>query len=266
MQQAKDFYDESECLKELLSTLEDKVLKTETLFKSWTIEDVIGHLYLFNVGAVETLKSESHFEKFYAPIDDELEKGKSLVEAQVPWLDGLEGSQLVKEWWKSVQEVYDVYKVADPKTRVKWPGVEMSAKSKITARHMETWAHGHEVFDVLGKERPGNDNIKNIAHMGIIAYGWTFMNRKLSVPEPVPYVKLEAPSGAVWEWNDSSSSSRITGSAIEFSQVVTQVRNIEDTSLVTEGQPAKDWMKFAQCFAGPPMDPPAKGTRYMAKV
>ena len=84
MQQAKDFYYESECLKELVLTLEDKELKTETLFKSWTIEDVIGHLYLFNVGAVETLKSESHFEKFYAPIDDELEKGKSLIEAQVP--------------------------------------------------------------------------------------------------------------------------------------------------------------------------------------
>ena len=49
----------------------------------------------------------------------------------MPWLDGLEGSQLVKEWWKSVQEVYDVYKVADPKTRVKWPGVEMSAKSRL---------------------------------------------------------------------------------------------------------------------------------------
>jgi uncharacterized protein (TIGR03084 family) len=266
MQQAKDFYDESECVKELIATLSDKDLKTETLFKRWTIEDVIGHLYLFNVGAVETLKSEADFYKFYAPIDKELEKGKSLIEAQVPWLDGLTGNQLVEEWWKSVQEVYDAYKIADPKARVKWPGVEMSAKSKITARHMETWAHGHEVFDVLGKERTGNDNIKNIAHMGIIAYGWTFMNRKLPVPEPVPYVTLVAPSGAVWEWNDSSSTSRISGSAIEFSQVVTQVRNIADTSLITEGQPAEDWMKFAQCFAGPPMDPPAKGTRYMAKV
>ena len=41
MQQAKDFYDESECLKELVSSLRDKELKAETLFKSWTIEDGI---------------------------------------------------------------------------------------------------------------------------------------------------------------------------------------------------------------------------------
>ena len=42
MQQAKDFYDESECLKELVLTLEDKELKTETLFKSWTINQTPG--------------------------------------------------------------------------------------------------------------------------------------------------------------------------------------------------------------------------------
>ena len=38
----------------------------------------------------------------------------------------------------------------------------MSARSKITARHMETWAHGQEVFDALGKDREEKDRIKNI--------------------------------------------------------------------------------------------------------
>jgi len=27
---------------------------------------------------------------------------------------------------------------------------------------------------------------------------------------------------------------------------------------------SEKWMKYAQCFAGPPEDPPAKGTRYGA--
>ena len=57
----------------------------------------------------------------------------------------------------------------------------MSARSKITARHMETWAHGQEVFDALGKDREEKDRIKNIVHMGVIAYGWTFVNRKLEI-------------------------------------------------------------------------------------
>ena len=44
----------------------------------------------------------------------------------------------------------------------------------------------------------------------------------------------------------------ISGSATEFSQVVTQVRNINDTSLKVSGKIANEWMSIAQCFAGPP--------------
>jgi len=34
--------------------------------------------------------------------------------------------------------------------RVKWIGVDMSARSCLTARLMETWAHGQEIYDILG--------------------------------------------------------------------------------------------------------------------
>ena len=262
MDQAKDFFDESKDLYDLLNAVGVDCLSTPTLFKNWTIEDVIGHLYLFNYGAVETLKSGDHFDNFWKPINDQVLGGKTLVEAQVPWLNGVTGKQLVDDWWSSVEDVFSAYKNADPKKRVKWGGPEMSARSKITARHMETWAHGQEVFDSLGHDRKEKDRIKNIVHMGVIAYGWTFVNRKLEIPEPTPYVVLNAPSGQVWEWNDKESSSKIEGSAVEFAQVVTQVRNFADTKLSITGKPAEEWMKYAQCFAGPPEDPPAKGTRY----
>ena len=41
------------------------------------------------------------------------------------------------------------YKGTDPKKRLKWAGPEMSARSSVTARQMETWAHGQELFDVF---------------------------------------------------------------------------------------------------------------------
>ena len=162
MEQAKDFFDESKDLHELLNAEGVGCLSTATLFKNWTIEDVIGHLYLFNYGAVETLKGGDHFDNFWKPINDQVLDGKSLVEAQVPWLNGVTGNQLIDDWWQSVEDVFNAYKDADPKKRVKWGGPEMSARSKITARHMETWAHGQEVFDALGKDREEKDRIKNI--------------------------------------------------------------------------------------------------------
>ena len=69
---------------------------------------------------------------------------------------------------------------------------------------------------------------------------------------------MQSPSKKTREWNLDNTQNSITGSATEFCQVVTQVRNIKDTSLVVRGDTASKWMSLAQCFAGPPEDPPKK--------
>ena len=99
--------------------------------------------------------------------------------------------------------------------------------------------------------------------MGVNTFGWTFRNRGWEVPAEPPYLRLTAPSGDVWEWNDAGSADRIEGRAVEFCQVVTQVRNIADTGLKTSGEAARRWMSVAQCFAGPPEDPPPPGSRFV---
>jgi uncharacterized protein (TIGR03084 family) len=145
---------------------------------------------------------------------------------------------------------------------VKWVGPDMSVLSSITARLMETWAHSQAIYDLLGKERSDTDRIKNVAVIGINTFGWTFANRGLPVSADRPYVRLAAPSGATWEWGPPSESNFIEGSAVEFCQVVTQVRNIADTKLRVIGETATSWMAIAQCFAGPPENPPPPGTRF----
>ena len=66
--------------------------------------------------------------------------------------------------------------------------------------------------------------------------------------------------------NEERDGHLIEGSATEFCQVVTQVRNIADTRLKVVGEPARLWMSVAQCFAGPPNSPPAPGTRFIQKA
>ncbi|MFC4216943.1 TIGR03084 family metal-binding protein [Pseudophaeobacter arcticus] len=171
---------------------------------------------------------------------------------------------MFEAWQAGAERCADAFAQADPKERLKWLGPDMSALSSITARQMETWAHGQEVFDLLGVERQEQDRIRNIAHLGVSTYGWTFLNRKEPVPEPAPFVELTGPSGAVWTWNDPQADNLVRGSAVEFAQVVTQVRNIADTSLETQGASAARWMAIAQCFAGPAETPPAKGARHKA--
>jgi uncharacterized protein (TIGR03084 family) len=138
----------------------------------------------------------------------------------------------------------------------------MSVLSSITARLMETWAHGQAIFDLLGQERIVTDRIKNVAVIGINTFGWTFTNRGVAVPADRPCVRLTAPSGATWDWNQPDQKNVVEGSAIEFCQVVTQTRNIADTRLKVIGESAIAWMSMAQCFAGPPENPPPPGTRF----
>ena len=85
---------------------------------------------------------------------------------------------------------------------------------------------------------------------------------KREVPGPAPHVQLISPSGAVWQWNDHTPDNAVEGDALSFCQVVTQTRNISDTALKVTGEPARVSMSLAQCFAGPPEDPPAPGARH----
>jgi len=190
---------------------------------------------------------------------------KTHQDLQRSWCEqqGLEtGTKLYAAWRDTFAKTADNYVSADPDKRVKWGGPDMSARSCIIARQMETWAHAQAIFDVLGQTRIDADRLKNVAHIGVTTYSWSFKVKGLAPMLPKPYVCLTAPNGTTWEWNEPQGDNRLEGSATEFSQVVTQCRNIADTSLKMTGEAANQWMQIAQCFAGGPETPPAAGTRH----
>jgi len=266
LNEANDFRDECDALAAILDDATDEDFAKVTLFKEWTIEDIIAHLYIWNIAAGLTLKSRDKFQEFLAFVMKRMGAGEGHIEIQRAWLDetqnGLHGLALYQAWRKFYPFLAEQYYNADPHQRVAWAGPDMTAKSKIIARQMETWAHGQGIFDVLGIERSDKDRIRNICHLGVTTYSWTFRNRGEEPPAPKPFVRLTAPSGAIWEWNEPQSDNAVTGAAVEFAQTVTQTRNIADTSLNTTGPNAARWMEIAQCFAGAPETPPAKGARY----
>ncbi len=266
MQEAKDFLEECDTLAALLNDADDTTFAAVTQFKGWTIEDVIAHLYMWNVAAGATLASKDDFHAFMAFVMKRMSAGDGHPQVQRAWLDEfhgrLKGRALFDAWRDFYPKLAEQYGGADPDLRVAWVGPDMSVRAKIVARQMECWAHGQEVFDILGAERPEGDRIRNIAELGVRTYGWTFRNRGEEPPQPKPFVQLTAPSGVQWEWNERQADNFVKGSAVEFSQVVTQTRNVADTHLDVCGENATRWMATAQCFAGAPEDPPAKGARF----
>lgn len=260
--EAQDFLDETRSLHGLIAGLDDADLLRPTLFKGWPIERIIAHLHFWNRAALLSVSDEAGFAAFMDDVRSKIAAGgMAAIEA-----DGLGGQALVAAWLEFAEELAGAVAPRAPSDRVKWVGPDMSVRSSITARLMETWAHGQAAFDELGAGRMNRDSIRGIAVLGINTYGWTYAVRGLLAPDPKPFVELTAPSGAIWRFGEEQADERIEGLAEEFCQVVTQTRNIADTKLRLTGANAADWMARAQCFAGPPETPPAPGARATRKL
>ncbi|MEL7297846.1 MAG: maleylpyruvate isomerase family mycothiol-dependent enzyme, partial [Pseudomonadota bacterium] len=209
-----------------------------------------------------TYESPDAFQRFMTEMLTMLQSGQSMREFEATQLGALNDNAVLSRWIDSVEKTGRVFTDADPKHRVAWGGPSMSLRSCLSARLMETWAHGQAIYDALGQQRPRNDRIRHIVALGVNTFAFNFKTHGKTAPDRMPFLELTAPSGEVWCRGDENSNDRICGEAFEFCQVVTQVRNIDDTSLRLTGETAQQWMAIAQCFAGPAHPPPAAGTRF----
>lgn len=259
--QINDLRSEREELSELIATLPRDIWSCPTTFRDWTVWDVIAHLHLSDHMGMVSLSGEAPFRALMRDMRD----------ARLPmsayarrWLGAIDGEALHDRWYQLLGALCDGLAACDPATRLPWAGPSMKPRMFATARQMETWAHGWELWDLTDRARPATDRLRNVATIGVRTFGWTFANRGQEAPGAAPRVDLRAPSGAQWTWNQENTADRVMGDAVEFCQVVTQVRHLEDTGLVVEGPVASAWMSIAQCFAGPPADPPTPGSRLPA--
>lgn len=259
MEQAGHFLEESMVLAEALRSLSEDDWERPTQFKNWTFNDVLVHLHFWNNAADQAAMAPENTESMWQDIGQGLASGslRAFENARVKE----RGPALFDVWQALFEDMGQRWGAFDPKMRVKWVGPDMSVRSSMTARQMETWAHGQEIFDTLGLSRTESDRIRNIVVLGVNTYSWTFKVRGRDAPGPMPIINLTAPSGALWTYGEADGVNSITGPAVEFAQVVTQTRNIADSTLSVSGPIAQDWMKHAQCFAGPPEQPPKPGTR-----
>ncbi len=260
-QEAVDLRAECASLTALLRTLEPGDWQRSTPFKNWTPWDVIAHLHLSDLWARASLRSPADFKVAIAPVFAAMQKQVALRDFTRERFAGLDGTALLEAWSTCLDALCAELVQTDPKARLAWFGPEMGARMFTTARYMETWAHGQDIYDLIGSKRVYTDSLQSIATLGVRTYDFCFRNRGQKPPEPAPYVRLVAPSGATWEWNEPSNEHRVEGLASEFCHVVTQNRNVADTALRYLGDSAQRWMAIAQCFAGPPEDPPGPGVR-----
>ena len=258
---SEDLRAETRELYEFLKTLDPEDWERPTLFMDWTPWDIVAHLHFFDQVSMASLAGPEAFAARQKSLLEGLQAGSSGQQQARAAFGRYDPGSLMERWKDTNDEMADALGRSDPKRRLPWFGPDMGVQMFTTARCMETWAHGQAIYDLKGVDREPTDRIKNIVAIGIRTFGWTFVNRQLEVPGPPPHVRLVAPSGEIWEYNEPSDEERIEGAALDFCLTVTQVRNVADTQLRVTGPVATRWMAIAQCFAGGPVDPPKPGYR-----
>lgn len=254
----RDLIAEQEDLDAIVSSFDSAVFELATPSPRWTIADQIGHLAYFDKTAALAINDAEAFdvhrkELFNAPpgTDDDLDA------ATLGDYRAMSSDELLSAWRAARAGLAAAAATLAEKERVEWYGPSMGAKSFLTARLMEAWAHGQDIADTAGVERSPSNRLVHIAQLGVITQKWSFLVRG---EEPLPVeitVVLDPPDGGEpWTWGDPANDDRVSGAAADFCTVVTQRRHVDDTSLIVEGEHARRWMLNAQAFAGGPTTGP----------
>ncbi len=248
-----DLTAEHQALDDLVAPLDEAGWSLPTPAAGWSIRDQISHLWFFDQRAAMALRDPDEF----AADTEQLAAAGGTAASVLPGRS-MTGAAMLAAWRDDRSALLSLARTVDPSARIPWYGPAMGTRSFITARLMETWAHGQDVVDALGATPVPTARLKHVAHIGVRARPFSYLINGMALPAAAVHVALTAPDGSLWEW-DASAHDLVSGSALDFCLVVTQRRHLADTSLQIVGGAATEWMGIAQAFAGEPGNGRAPG-------
>jgi uncharacterized protein (TIGR03084 family) len=214
--------------------------------KGWDVRDTIAHLADTDEIAIDTCTDGPR------PLND---FAAMLASAEDTTLWGVlrgrrrAGCEVLAWWEASSTRERDVLAGLDPATRVPW-GLGMRPPSLVTARLMETWAHGLDLRAALGRRIVDTDRLRHVAWLGYRALPYAFSFAGRERPPGELRVELTSPSGnETWEYGPIDAPNRITGPAGELCRLFVQrMSRDEARGLVAEGDGAVAALEVARAF------------------
>ncbi|MEQ3550007.1 TIGR03084 family metal-binding protein [Pseudonocardia nematodicida] len=240
-----DLAAETAAVRALVAPLSEDGWRRATPAPGWTIADQLVHLADVDELAVLAATGPGSFRAGpdgpHRGIDERVAAHRHRSGAEVlGWFDAARAHLIT------------VFTGTDPRARLPWFGPPMSAASAVTARIMETWAHGLDVADALGAAPVVSERLRHVAHLGVAARPYSLRDTGVADPGADVRVELAAPDGGTWAWGGTGATDRVRASALDFCLLVTRRRHPDDLDLDVDGPLARRWVGVAQAFAGPP--------------
>jgi len=232
----------------LLGGLDERGWSAPTPAEGWSVRDQISHLAYFDEATTTAVTAPDAFRASRSEAGADVDAFTARIAERYR---SLSGDELLAWFDRARTGMVTAFRSADPSRRVPWYGPDMSLASAVTARIMETWAHGQDVADACSATRQVTPALRQVAHLGARTLPNSFKTAGRPVPPDPVRVELTAPSGEIWIWAEDAPGNSVRGPALDFCLVVTQRRHLDDTDLVVSGPVAVEWMAIAQAYAGP---------------
>jgi uncharacterized protein (TIGR03084 family) len=242
-----DLAAEEAALDRVVADLDEAGWATPTPAEGWDVRDSVAHLAFTEDLARAALTDKEEFARRRQALIDAPDASEVLVGAGRSMT-----GRAVLEWWRDERAAALArLETHEPRDRLPWIAGPMSAMSFATARLMETWAHGQDVRDALGREPEVTARLRHVADLGVRTRPFAYGARGVELPDADVRVELVGVDGEPWVWGPEAVEDVVRGPALDFCLVVTQRVNPADTALEVQGPFASDWLGIAQAFAGP---------------
>ena len=236
---------EQRWLQDVVRTIDTDAWLLPTPARGWDVRDTIAHLADTDEMAIATATGR--------PGSLNERAAGAAAGEDVTYQGVLRGRRspgtAVLEWWESsAAALHEMFVALDPNVRVPW-GIGMRPPSLITARLMETWAHGLDVCAALSVEPRDTDRLAHIAWLATRALPYAYSVAGREPPAEPLRVELRLPSGTEWTMGPPTATNRITGPAGEYCRVFVHRSKLADAPNVhAEGAAAVDALEVARAF------------------
>src|SRR6478752_512322 len=205
---AADLGAETNVLLAVIEPLDAAGWATPTPAPGWRIQEQVAHLAYFDEQAA---LAATDAEAFTAELERALADADGITERIAVRARGMGGAEVLDWFRDSRAEMVVTFLELDPSTRTPWYGPPMRVASSLTARIMETWAHGDDVFDALGAAHPVTAALHHVCYLGVRTFGFSFVANELEPPNVPVSVELVAPDGVTWSFGDPDATDRVRG-------------------------------------------------------
>ena len=229
----------------LVNSLTEEQWHMDIPVEMWNLKDAILHIAFFDYAANKLMCGGADDLMAISP-----ESGEDKY-VRATAFHHLTGAEALAWWREERTRMTATFFDKNPKDRIPWaPGLPMSAKSLVSARLMELWAHSVDIYDALGFEPVVEDRIAHTLFLSWQARPNAYRINDLELPDTPMYLELVLPSGKIWAKGDPSAENYIKGSAKEWALVAIRRRNWMDTDLEVVGEEARRYASVVQTYAG----------------